>query len=151
MFTCTADIDVQRPIGEVFDFVADARNRPRWDDGVDSEELTSPEPIGVGTTIRTRLHSMGRQFQYDWEVTEHQRPQRMTIKSTSGPLPTTLVYQLAEREHGGTGVLFTVTGRPTGVMRLLQPLVARTTQKNLDRNFLRLQKLLDSGAAAGDA
>jgi hypothetical protein len=44
---------ILRPVEDVFAFVEDARNRPRWDDSVDSEELTSPEPIGVGTTVRT--------------------------------------------------------------------------------------------------
>ena len=46
-------------------------NRPQWDDSVDTEELTLPEPIGVGTTVRTTLRSMGREYVYTWEVTEH--------------------------------------------------------------------------------
>jgi len=71
----------------------------------------------------------------------------MTIESTSGPMSTTLAYQLDARD-GTTAVQFSVTGRPTGVMRLLQPLIARTTQRNLDRGFARLKGLLESGAAA---
>ena len=42
MFTRTIAITIARPIEEVFAFVSDARNRPRWDESVDSEELTSP-------------------------------------------------------------------------------------------------------------
>ena len=38
-----------------------------------------------------------------------------------------------------------VTGRPTGAMRLLQPMIARTTQKNLDRGYARLKTLLETG------
>ena len=132
-------------LDEVFAFVEDARNRPRWDDSVISEELTSPEPIGVGTTVRTRLRSMGREYEYTWEVVEHQPPSRMTIESTSGPFPTTLAYQLAERD-GGTRVDFSVTGRPAGLLRLFQPLIARNTQANLDRGFPRLKQLLEGGS-----
>ena len=47
VFTSATEILVRRPIDEVFAYVADARNRPQWDDSVVSEELTSPEPIGV--------------------------------------------------------------------------------------------------------
>jgi carbon monoxide dehydrogenase subunit G len=143
VFTRSISVFIARPLDEVFAFVEDARNRPRWDDGVDSEELTSPEPIGVGTTVRTELSSMGRAYVYTWEVTEHERPHRMTIESTSGPFPTTLAYRLAERD-GGTAVDFSVTGRPTGAMRLLQPVIARGTQKNLDRAFARLKQLLEA-------
>ena len=56
----------------MFTYVADARNRPSWGEGVDSEELTSPEPIGVGSTIRTKMRSMGREYQCTWEIVEHQ-------------------------------------------------------------------------------
>lgn len=144
MFTSGVAVLISRPIGDVFAFVEDARNRPRWDDSVDSEELTSPEPIGVGTTVRTRFRSMGRRYQYDWRVIEHQPPDRMTIESTSGPFPTTLVYELHARD-GGTLVEFSVTGRPTGLLRLFERTIATGTQKNLNRGFPRLKKLLETG------
>ena len=143
MFTKRVSVLIARPVGDVFEFIADARNRPRWDDSVDSEELTSPEPIGVGTTVRTTLRSMGREYVYTWEVVEHQPSSRMTIESTSGPFPTTLAYQLSERE-GMTAVDFSVSGRPTGMLRLFEPLIARNTQTNLDRGFARLKQLLET-------
>jgi carbon monoxide dehydrogenase subunit G len=144
MFTRSVAIAIARPVEEVFEFVSDARNRPRWDDSVDSEELTSPEPIGVGSTVRTRMRSMGRDYQLDWEVVEHDPPTRQRIESTSGPFSTTLEYDLAEGADG-TRVLFSVTGRPTGALRLMQPLIARNTQRNLDNGFARLKELLESG------
>jgi hypothetical protein len=61
-------VQVSRPVDAVFASVEDARNRPQSDESVDSEELTSPEPIGVGTTVRTTLSSMGREYEYTWDV-----------------------------------------------------------------------------------
>jgi carbon monoxide dehydrogenase subunit G len=143
VYTSSVQIRVARPLNEVFPFIEDARNRPQWDDSVESEELTSPEPIGVGTTVRTRMRSMGRELEYDWEVVEHRPPHRMTIESSSGPFPTTLAWRLDDHD-GGTRVDFSVTGRPKGPMRLVEPLIARQTQKNLDRGFVRLRELLES-------
>ena len=145
MFTSRVAVLIARPLDEVFAYVADARNRPAWDESVDTEELTSPEPIGVGTTVHTEFRSMGRPYEYTWEDVEHQPTHRMTIESTSGPFPTTLAYELEGRE-GGTWVDFSVTGRPTGLLRVLQPLVARNTQANLDRGFERLRQLLEAGS-----
>jgi carbon monoxide dehydrogenase subunit G len=147
VFTKNVSIRIARPVDEVFAFVADARNRPRWDDGVDREELTSPEPIGVGSTVRTTLRSMGREYQYTWEIVEHEPPNRQRIESTSGPFPTTLVYGLSERD-GQTDVEFSITGRPTGLLRLLEPLIARNTGQNLDRAFPRLKQVLETGRGA---
>jgi uncharacterized protein YndB with AHSA1/START domain len=148
VFTRRVAILVSRPPEEVFAFVEDARYRPQWDDSVETEELTSAEPIGVGSTVRTRMRSRGRRgVEYTWEVTEHEPPSRMTIESTSRPFPTTLAYRLAGRE-GGTSVDFAVTGRPTGAMRLLEPLLARVVQKNLDRGFARLKEVLEARPTA---
>jgi uncharacterized membrane protein len=146
VFTRRVAILISRPVEDVFTFVADARNRPRWDESVDSEELTSPEPIGVGSTVRTRFRSMGRPYEYTWEIVEHEPPSRMRVESTTGPFPTTLDFQFTPRE-GGTWVEASVTGRPAGLMRAMQPLVARTTQQNLDRAYPRLKRLMETGAA----
>jgi carbon monoxide dehydrogenase subunit G len=143
VFTRTVAVQIARPPADVFDYVADARNRPQWDEDVISEELTSPEPIGVGSTVRTRLRSMGKEYEYNWEIVEHRSPTHVTIESTSGPFPTTLAFVLAERD-GGTSLEFAVTGKPGGPLRLLQPLIARNTQANLDRNFPRLKQALES-------
>jgi Polyketide cyclase / dehydrase and lipid transport len=134
---------IARPLDEVFAFVSDARNRTSWDDSVESEELTSPEPIGVGTTVRTRMRSMGRDYEIDWEIVKHEPPTYQRIESTSAPFPTTLVYDLA-RDTYGTSVRFSLTGRPAGLLRLMQPLLARTTQRNLDNGFAQLKEVLES-------
>lgn len=143
MFTRRVSAQIARPLDEVFAYVADARNRPRWDDSVESEELTSPEPIGVGTTVRTTLRSMGKEYVYTWAIVEFEPPTRQTIESTSGPFPTTLTYVLGERD-GMTTVDFSIAARPGGPLRLLQPLIARNTQKNLDTGFARLKQVLES-------
>jgi hypothetical protein len=145
VFTRQVAILISRPPDEVFAYVGDARNRPSWDESVDSEELTSPEPIGVGSTVRTRFRSMGKDYEYTWKIVEHEAPSRQTVDSTSGPFPTTLVWQLSSRD-GATWVEFSVTGRPRGLLRLFQPMVARNAQRNLDRAFPRLKHVLESRA-----
>jgi len=144
VFTRSVAVVIARPLDEVFAFVSDARNRPSWDESVDSEELTSPEPIGIGSTVWTRMRSMGRDYEIDWEIVEHESPTRQRIESTSGPFSTTLVYDLTGNS-GETSVRFSVTGRPTGALRLMQPLIGRTTQRNLDSGFARLKEVLESG------
>ena len=142
MFTRSVAVVIARPVDEVFAFVLDARNRPSWDDSVNSEELTSER------AHRCRQHGAdpnaidGRDYEIDWRIVEHEAPTHQRIESTSGPFTTTLVYDLAS-EADGTLVEFSVTGRPTGPLRLLQPLIARTTQRNLDKGFAQLKQVLE--------
>ena len=143
MFTERAEIVVARPPAEVFRFVADARNRPSWDDSVESEELISPEPIAVGSRLRTRMSSMGRELEYLWEIVEHDPPRRVRVESTAGPFPTTLDWEVSEHPEGSRAT-FSITGTPGGAMRLMQPLIARNTARNLARAFPRLKEVLES-------
>ena len=54
--------------------------------------------------------------------------------------------RLAGREDGDeTLVRFSVTGRPAGALRLMQPLIARNTQRNCDQAFPRPKELLERG------
>ena len=89
---------------------------------------------------------MGREYHYTWEITEHDPPNRMTVESTSGPFPTTLAFQFSAQD-GATQVHASVTGRPTRLLRVLQPIIASTTQKNLDRAYARLKGPLETDTA----
>ena len=50
-------IDIDRPAGEVFDFVADQTNAPRWQHGLHEVRRITPGPVGVGTE-----HAFVRRF-----------------------------------------------------------------------------------------
>jgi hypothetical protein len=81
---------------------------------------------------------------YTWEIVEHEPPNHMKVESTSGPFPTTLLFDF-QATDGATRINASVTGRPGGAMRLMQPMIARTTQQNLDRGYARLKRLLETG------
>ncbi len=49
MIVVETAIDIARPSAEVFDFVADQTNAPRWQHGLVEVERVTPGPIGVGT------------------------------------------------------------------------------------------------------
>jgi hypothetical protein len=52
------EIVIERPIEEVFDFVADERHEPRFNARMVHAELISESPIGLGMRFRTELQTM---------------------------------------------------------------------------------------------
>jgi hypothetical protein len=71
------EIIINRPVEEVFDFVADERNEPFYNPEMVRSELISDGPIGAGSQFRAVL-SRGRQ----WvgmiiEFTRFERPRRI--------------------------------------------------------------------------
>ena len=54
------EIMINRPVEEVFDFVADERNEPRYNPRMLSAEKLSPGPVGLGSRFRAVLQSRPR-------------------------------------------------------------------------------------------
>jgi hypothetical protein len=143
MFTITEEALIARSPEDVFDFLTDGRNRPLWDRQVISEELTSPGPVGVGSTIHTRMRTMGGETDFDWRVTRFARPTHMAIVSTTGILATAFAFRFAA-VGDGCRVSATVEGSPTGMMRLAEPLIAESVRSNLAAGLARAQAVLEA-------
>ena len=77
------------------------------------------------------------------EITLYERPTHLTFESVSGPLPLTGDYTLTE-DDGHTQVIFTMTMSPKGVMGWFSPLMRRQTERDLDRYYTTLKRVLES-------
>ena len=77
MTSIHGEIVIGRPMSEVFDFVADERNEPRYNPRMLRVEKVTGEAIGAGTQFTATIKSMGRPLTMLLETTEYQRPTRL--------------------------------------------------------------------------
>ena len=71
------DIVIERPIEEVFDFVADERNEPRYNPQMTRADKVSPGPIGLGSKFNSVMNGVGGRAEMTIEFTEFERPRRI--------------------------------------------------------------------------
>ncbi len=76
-----ASILINRPVHEVFAFVADLTNQSRWQPGVVSATVLGGGPVGVGTRIRVASSYMGRSGEGEMEVTEFLPDERISFRT----------------------------------------------------------------------
>ncbi|MFJ6677950.1 SRPBCC family protein [Microbacterium sp. NPDC091382] len=141
MFTVTESVTIDRPVAEVFDFFT--QGRARWDESVISEEVTSPPPVGVGSTLHTRMRAMGREVDFDWRVTAYDPGARMAVTSTSGIMATSSDLQFADA-NGATVVAVRIDAEPTGIMRLAEPMIADSIRSSLSTSLGRAKRMLEA-------
>jgi uncharacterized membrane protein len=123
-------VTVERPIEEVFAFLADGENGPRWRSGVLDVERVSGE--GVGTRYRQGVKGpMGRRVAADYEVTEYAPPRALAFRATAGPVRPEGRYEL-EPAGAGTAVRFALECTPTGFARLMSPMVAKAMRSEVE-------------------
>lgn len=136
--------EVDRPAAEVFEFVSDASNNPRWQKGQQSCEWTSPPPIGVGSTYEQRARFLGRTVNSSFVVTEYEPGRSIAIESTGGSFPITVRRSVEPIDEGRTRVTAEIDGDPGRFFRLFGPLVRPLAQRSVDADYARLQALLES-------
>lgn len=137
---------IARSSDEVFTFVSDAANNPRWQRGMRSCAWTSPPPVAVGSTYRQEARFLGRTVRSEFVVTEHEPGRSITIRSTGGSFPITVQRSVAPAGTGRSRVTAEITGEPGRFFRLAAPLVRRLAQRSVDADYDRLQRLLERPA-----
>lgn len=143
------EIVIGRPVEEVFDFVADERNEPRYNPQMLRVTQISSGPFGCGT----RFHcEMARSVEMVWEITAYERPRRLGGAGRAvvrlfmfAGLPAmdmrgTLSF---EPVPGGTRMRWSWRLEPCGVFKLLTPLVERIGQRQEARIWTSLKQLLE--------
>jgi uncharacterized protein YndB with AHSA1/START domain len=124
MPTAEHTVTVARPVEEVFAFLADGENDPRWRGGVLDVAHVSGE--GVGARYRQGVRGpMGRRVAADYEVTEFEPPRLRAFRATAGPVRPEGRYEL-EPTAEGTRVRFSLQYTPRGFAALMTPMIART-------------------------
>jgi hypothetical protein len=144
------EIMINRPIEEVFDFVTDARNEPRYNPRIVRVEKTTTGPIGRGTCFALVGKAMGRPTAVEYEITAYERPQRMTSRTIRGlPLMDVESAETFEPVGGGTRMRWVWEVKPRGVLgRLMTAVFARMPGRRLDTAFASIKRVLEREAFA---
>ena len=118
-------VRIERPIEEVFDFLADGTNNPRWQRLV-VRTAPSNDAIGVGHTFSQQVrHPLGFTVPADFRVTEYERPRLLSVIVTAGgPIRPTLTYELTPDGEHATILRCKVEHPLAGMARLAAPAIA---------------------------
>jgi len=137
------DIVIQRPIEEVFDFVADERNEPRYNPQMTRAEKVSPGPIGLGSKFNSVMNGVGGRAEMTTEFTGFERPRRITEVTHLSNMDITgaLFFELVAE---GTRMTWQWDIEPRGFYRLLGPLVRRIGERQERTIWTGLKRLLES-------
>lgn len=135
---------INRPTAEVFAFVANFENHPKWESDFLEVRQLSTEPIGVGTTYRCVLKFPGQRVESKFEITEYELNRKVSFQGEpAGPAKPFGSYMF-EQVAGGTKV--TAMPRPEfrGLFKLLEPMMAGYIRKNNVAHLSNLKQLLEA-------
>ncbi len=138
-------IVINRPVEEVFAFLSNPENYPKWSSSSSDVKITSEGPIGVGTTYRSVVTFLGRRIESQVEFTEYEPNRKCAQKSKSGPFPVEN-QSTFEGVEGGTRINYTTEAQPGGFFKLAEPLLVRMVKRQFEADFANLKDLMEAHA-----
>jgi len=148
------EVQIDRPVGEVFDFLADGTNNARWKLRVVKTTQIGGS-LGTGTTFRqTMRHPLGFNVSANYRITAFEQPRLLsTVITSGGPIRPIETYELTEAGSARTTLRYVIEYQPHGLARAMAPFLALVhplfamEAKSVDR----ARDILQSGSAsAGD-
>ena len=132
-------IEIERPPEDVFAFLADLDNLPRWQPSVASVE----GELGMGGAFTEVREFLGKRVRSRLEVVAFDPPRELTLRVVEGPVPLTVRHVL-DAAADGTRLTLSGVGEPGGLFRLAAPLAERAAKRQAGEDLRRLKRLLES-------
>jgi uncharacterized membrane protein len=92
MIKFETDILIHRSIADVFDYVSDTQNEPRWNSEVVGVERIDDCDDELNCRYRMQRVIGKKKIENLYRVTEYQKNKILTIKTVTGPTPFTYRY-----------------------------------------------------------
>lgn len=125
---------------EVFAFVSELGNLPRWQSGVISARRTSAGPMGQGATAHVVRDVMGRRVEAPLRVTAYRPPRQLSVQSTVSGVRATATLELTPAEQG-TLARLAMEIRASGLTAFMEPMIAAGAGGELDASLERLRSV----------
>jgi uncharacterized protein YndB with AHSA1/START domain len=139
-------VTMNRPIGEVFAFLADGMNEPLWRPGVTNVRHVADSGTGVGATYQQTMKGPGgRSIPGDYRITRYEEPTRLDFEVIAGPARPTGRFDLQEVAADTTEVTFTLDLQPRGLMVLITPLINKQVRTEV-ANITNVPRAMDGSS-----
>lgn len=137
-------VEIARPPGDVYAFLADPANLPLWQEEVEEVRDATGGPLPSGATFTEVRSFMGKRVESVLEVTASEPGREFSLRSLSGPVRFSARHLLAPSADGTT---LSLVGEadPGRLLGLAGPLVRRAAQRRTRSDFERLKSVLEEG------
>jgi uncharacterized protein YndB with AHSA1/START domain len=143
MIRVEKSVVIDRGAAEVFSYVSDQTNAPRWQRGLVEVRRTTADPIGVGTRHTAVRTFMGRTLELSNEYTRYE-PDRLVEFQISGSMPGQASYIVEPTGTGAARLTSRIEMEASGLLRLAEPLMAAALRRDVEAGLGTLKTLLEA-------
>jgi len=136
---------IDRPVSQVYAFLTDPLNLPRWQANVKDVKVVSPGAVGPGSAFDIASEMLGRRIEGRLEIVAMEPDQSFAFKMAAGPMQ--LQIKAGFKTVGtGTRLALNAQAEPGGLFKMAEGVLAGQVKSQMEANLARLKSVLESGA-----
>lgn len=133
-------IRIERPVDEVFAYLSDFENIPKWNYYVPEVRQLSESPVGIGTTY----HQVRKTDEQDFRIVEFEPGHTVAVKTLPQSSPS-FERRFTLYEEGNKTRVRDEWKLDTGRSALLEKLAGGRVKSAVAENLAKLKELLEEG------
>jgi len=135
-------IHLNRPVEQVFAFLMDTSKLTTWQSNLIKIEKITEGPLRMGSLFQEVRRLGRRESEIQGEITALEPNKRFETKTLTKPQ--VMVSYSFEVEDGGTRLKHKFVMLTSGLMRLLEPVIASSIKKESEADFETLKRILEN-------
>jgi uncharacterized membrane protein len=144
VITFQVHILIDRSVENVFGFISNPMNLPKWQSMVAKVDPVSSGAVGAGSTFKIQSELMGRKIDGVMEITDFEPSEKFGFRNVAGPVQ---VRASVSFKTVGTGTRLDLNGQgePGGMFKLAEGVLANQVRRQMEDNLKRLKSVLEAG------
>jgi uncharacterized protein YndB with AHSA1/START domain len=135
-------IHLNKPVEQVFAFLMDTSKLSIWQSNLIKSEQLTEGPLRTGSRFREIRRINNKETEIQGEITALEPNQRLETKTATKPQA--MVSYSLNPEQGGTRLKYKFILITSGLMRLMEPMIASSIKKDTEADFETLKRVLEN-------
>jgi uncharacterized membrane protein len=134
-------LEIRRPIAEVFQFLSNFENMPKWNYFVVNVKKISDGPVGINTAFRQKRKTDSQEY----KIVEYEPDKRVAIEFQPPSVKLTMRFTLKSSHNDNDTVVVDEWKFDTGIPALFARIGATNVKAAVAENLEKLKQLLETG------
>jgi uncharacterized membrane protein len=134
-------LEIRRPIAEVFQFLSNFENMPKWNYFVVNVKKISDGPVGINTAFRQKRKTDSQEY----KIVEYEPNKKVAIEFQPPSVKLTMRFTLKSSHNDNDTVVVDEWKFDTGIPALFARIGITSVKAAVAENLEKLKQLLETG------
>jgi len=135
-------ISIQANSDDVFNFISNFENNPKWQKGMIACSIVDNAPLGLGQKYNQEASFLGKEIISVFEVIDYKPGEMVKATTLESSFPITFT-RMVEQTPSACMVTAIVEGDSSGFFKIIEPIMKWMVKNSIAKDYKKLKQLME--------